>query len=99
MPTNSKHIFLISFISISSLLGGNLVLAQPEAAIDNSLDTSPSPNLQVNSKSVRPERWQKLRQKLDTSPVRRSANLPDNPAPDPSGAYIDPTGYSLGATT
>ncbi|OWY68193.1 hypothetical protein B7486_27295 [cyanobacterium TDX16] len=99
MPTNSKHIFLISFISISSLLGGNLVLAQPEAAIDNSLDTSPSPDIQINSKSVKTERWQKLQQKLNTAPVRRSANLPDNPAPDPSGAYIDPTGYSLGATT
>jgi murein DD-endopeptidase MepM/ murein hydrolase activator NlpD len=101
MPTNSTCIFLVSFISISSLCGGNLVLAQTEAAIDNSLIVSPNSKTQVNSQSIKSERWQKLRQKLNTSAVERSrtANLSANPASDASGAYIDPTGYNLGATT
>ena len=94
-----RYIFFISFISISSLFGGNSVLAQTEAAIDNSFISSPIPSTPVNSKSVKTERWQKLKQKLNTSPIRRSASLPDNPTSDASGAYIDPTGYKLGATT
>lgn len=94
-----KHLFLIGFISISSLLGDNLALAQTEAAIDNSLTTSPRPGMQVKSKSAKPERWQRLKQKLDAVPIQRSADIPDNPSSDASGAYIDPTGYSLGATT
>jgi murein DD-endopeptidase MepM/ murein hydrolase activator NlpD len=115
MPINSTRIFLVSFISVSSLFGGNLVLAQTEAAIDNSF-SSPSPSTPINAKSAKSEKWQRLRQKLNTSPVRRSATLPTNPtrstaiqpktnqpktniAADASGAYIDPTGYNLGATT
>ena len=100
MHTNSTHIFLVSFISISSLLGGSLVLAQTETAIDNSFASSPSPSVRLNSKSAKSERWQRLRQKLNSTPVQqRSANLSANPTSDASGAYIDPTGYNLGATT
>lgn len=110
MPINSKHIFLVSLISASSLFGSNLVLAQTEAAIDNSF-SSPSLNTQINPKSAKSERWQRLRQKLNTAPIRRSATLPIAPtrstaikpdthvAADASDAYIDPTGYNLGATT
>lgn len=87
-----RSLFLqsMSCIGIFSLLSGNLVLAQTEATIDAIVPTNQDSQPAIgavapiaNSVPALPARWQRLRQKLRSTPVKQQQNqtaVPNSPA-------------------